>query len=665
MLKLFLTVAVYKLCTMPLNLRAISFAIAAQRLSPQVEAIKAAHPNDWMTSSKLTTQFYKQHGLNPASGCLLVLLDIFFFLAALCFGSPRTFLSGSGFFWVADLARYDGLIPLAWAGARYGQEIILQKMIWRNRDVSQVTVGYFVAGIVIWGAAWFFQWPAYVFAFWILMHFFYVIIAVVTVLTTKVPKPAPASPPGAPSPPSASPSPSPTTHRSPLAPSPPAIQPSPPLQPSPQSPYPGPGSPVGTSPAVPLAASPVGPCAAQNPAGQAGLSPTPAAKPFDLAGEIAKASPGGTIRIDPPGQEVQGPVVIAKPIIIEGQSGTIWANHGPVVSIESDGVVLRNVGIEITDNTAPLSGAAATALVVKNGLRPTFDHVSIRGDAEGVGGEEGVWRYPRAIVLGLVEAGRPHEFRLRLAVPVRCRLVADIAGLAFQPPEICRPDEVTLKLDSLPAGTRLRGHISLQGPTLNRTIFVTASISASASGAASGSDKVVYQPDDWDNVRRGPPPPPKPPPVQPAPVARSRSAAASAGHPLPAGTPVHVPTPAPHAPLGPMPASSAAPVPPTTVATSRAATAPARVPAPATSPSGAEPPHSPRSRQNLKDSVFGGAAETRKAPTQEGTIPTTPEPAPPLDQPEKTELPEPPKRRKVMRGGGMGVFGDSHDNKDK
>ena len=47
-------------------------------------------------------------------------------------------------------------------------------------------------------------------------------------------------------------------------------------------------------------------------------------------------------------REYPGPIVIRRPIILDGQGSTIWSLSGPVIHCQANGVVLRNIRIEVT-----------------------------------------------------------------------------------------------------------------------------------------------------------------------------------------------------------------------------------------------------------------------------------------------------------------------------
>ena len=221
----------------------------------------------------------------------------------------------------------------------------------------------------------------------------------------------------------------------------------------------------------------------------------------DIQSLIDSVGPGGTLRLEPPKREFEGPVVVRNPLTIEGQNATIWAAKGPVLSVEENGVVLEALNVEITGNEAQLSGREACALVIRRGLGVTLNDVTVRGNVDGLEEEEGEWRYPRSIRLRTIKAGHRHEFRVRLVAPVQCRLVSGIAGLAVEPRGLRGgPCEITFKLDPLASGTRIRGDIRIQTAFLTRQIKLTGNASDD-SKAVIGTGEVIWEPGDWGKTR--------------------------------------------------------------------------------------------------------------------------------------------------------------------
>jgi hypothetical protein len=252
----------------------------------------------------------------------------------------------------------------------------------------------------------------------------------------------------------------------------------------------------------------------------------------DLNSLIGSA-PGGVLTLDPPGKEFQGPVTVRRPITIRGQGGTIWAERGPVLVIESAGVVLEHLNVEITGRDESATGEAASAIVARSSP-PRMTQVAVRGHVLGIPGEEGEWRYPTAVRLGKVRAGVPHEFVVRLAVPVPCKIDSLVSGVTVSPTSLAAGVvDVTVRIDALAEGIRLRGPIRLVTHGLTRRIEFSGHLAADGPGVQTGTGQVVYEatacaapppavPAD-DTIITLPPPPPPPPrsaaPPPPPPVA--------------------------------------------------------------------------------------------------------------------------------------------------
>jgi hypothetical protein len=197
----------------------------------------------------------------------------------------------------------------------------------------------------------------------------------------------------------------------------------------------------------------------------------------DLQDRLDSLGAGETLKLEPAGREFQGPLTIRNPVILEGQGGTVWCPRGPVLIVESAGVELHNINLEVTANEAGLDGETACALRVAPNLSITLENVSVRGTVFGLDTEEGEWRYPRAIPLGSMKPGQAHEFKAKLVVPVPCRLVSKIDGLVVEPGQVKGgPVEITLKLAALPPGTRVRGEIWLKTALLTRRIAVNGNV---------------------------------------------------------------------------------------------------------------------------------------------------------------------------------------------
>jgi len=209
---------------------------------------------------------------------------------------------------------------------------------------------------------------------------------------------------------------------------------------------------------------------------------------------------GGTLILDPPNREFKGPLVIRKPMTIVGQNGTVWATEGPVISIESSGVLLEKVNIEVTGNEKDLLGDAACAIVMAREVGVTLKDVCVRGNIRGLRGEEGDWLYPRAIRMKL-RPNEEHDFDFKILSPVTGSLISQVVGLRLQPGDFTGGAEckVSLSVEALPSGTRLRGCILIKTGVARRIAILGNVLSE---GAAKPDCKVEY----WDTTGAETPP---------------------------------------------------------------------------------------------------------------------------------------------------------------
>lgn len=234
-----------------------------------------------------------------------------------------------------------------------------------------------------------------------------------------------------------------------------------------------------------------------------------------LQEQIDAVSQGGVLTLDISRGEYEGPIVITRPITIDGQGRSIWSKKGPVVSVETAGVTLTNLEIEVTGNEKKLSDEEACALAVEPGVQVALNDVVVRGNVVGVTEEEGVWRYPRSLRVGTVKANQPHEFTLKLAIPIPCRLKSEIAGLTLNPTSIRNSGvtDLALKIDPLSPGTRLRGSILMQTAFLTRRIMVGGNVARNAdSKTVEGTGQVLWEPEDAASIPASRPPTPAAPP---------------------------------------------------------------------------------------------------------------------------------------------------------
>lgn len=197
-------------------------------------------------------------------------------------------------------------------------------------------------------------------------------------------------------------------------------------------------------------------------------------------------------------QEYAGPIIINHPITIEGNGATIWALKGPVVSLKSPGVVLRNVKIECTGEDI---GQASDryALLIEPGLDFELKEIEVRGLVKGIPSEEGEWRYPLSLSLGVLLSKREYQYRLRLVVPVACRIMSTISGLEIIPQQLVPGiNEVVLHIENLPQDILISGLITIKTDLLKRSFSLCGTVNEYGDPPQNAQEiPVLWEPEDW------------------------------------------------------------------------------------------------------------------------------------------------------------------------
>ncbi|NCC60413.1 MAG: hypothetical protein EOM12_05640 [Verrucomicrobiae bacterium] len=209
--------------------------------------------------------------------------------------------------------------------------------------------------------------------------------------------------------------------------------------------------------------------------------------------------------------EIEGPAEITKPLTLVGNGCFIHAMHGPVLSILSKDVTIRDCCIEVAASGYPdsIDCKKADAVAVYTDSSPSFDRVFLVGNVKGVSQEEGDWHYPKSLNLGRMEPKKEYQCTMRCVLPVSCEIQSDIKGLKITPTKINtkKPTDIELLFDPFSPNTIISGWLYLKTKQFTRKIKVNANIAATpGKGAKAGTKKFVYKA-----------PEPKPPPQVAAP----------------------------------------------------------------------------------------------------------------------------------------------------
>lgn len=123
-----LTVAI-KLITFPLTYQQIRSAKSMREVQPLLEEAKKRYGKDKEKLSQETMRIYKENGINPAMGCLpmLIQMPIWFGLYGALLNLSRTEGFNQGFLWLPSLAHPDPYYILV--GLTIVTQFIVQRMM--------------------------------------------------------------------------------------------------------------------------------------------------------------------------------------------------------------------------------------------------------------------------------------------------------------------------------------------------------------------------------------------------------------------------------------------------------------------------------------------------------------------------------------------------------
>lgn len=103
-----------KLVLFPLNYKSFSSTAKMNVLKPEIDKLNEKYPkqDQAMQKQQAVMQLYKRAGVNPAAGCLPMLLQMPILIAMFRFFPSSIELRQQGFLWADDLSTYDSFITL-------------------------------------------------------------------------------------------------------------------------------------------------------------------------------------------------------------------------------------------------------------------------------------------------------------------------------------------------------------------------------------------------------------------------------------------------------------------------------------------------------------------------------------------------------------------------
>jgi YidC/Oxa1 family membrane protein insertase len=126
-LSIIILTVIVKTLLLPLTVKALRSTLAMQELQPKVKELQKKFGKDRQRLSAETMKLYQDHGVNPMSGCLPMLLQmpVFFglYFAIRSLSQDGVGVWAEGFLWIPDLASADPwkILPFAAAASQFVQ----------------------------------------------------------------------------------------------------------------------------------------------------------------------------------------------------------------------------------------------------------------------------------------------------------------------------------------------------------------------------------------------------------------------------------------------------------------------------------------------------------------------------------------------------------------
>lgn len=182
--------------------------------------------------------------------------------------------------------------------------------------------------------------------------------------------------------------------------------------------------------------------------------------------------------------EYQGPLVIKRPCVLRGGGATLWADRGPVLVIESPGVTVKDLRVEIT-------GPAAGTAIRTRDPGTALEDVAVCGSVEGLAGESAAWRLPAEVSLGEFASDRENVFCLELEAAGDAELVCPLRDVELFPTRLTAgKNRIDIRVGALRDNTILYGEILVR-TAVTRRIYITGK---ALMGAAPGTGNRLLTP---------------------------------------------------------------------------------------------------------------------------------------------------------------------------
>lgn len=134
----------------PLNKKQMDSMKAMQEVQPELEKIKKKYKDDQQTQQMKMMELYKEKGINPAAGCLPLLLQMPLLIALYQSIRGLAELEHASFLWLDSLTQTGDIALIAATGlVSFGQSFLQQKMTSGNAPGNQNSMMMFMMPLII------------------------------------------------------------------------------------------------------------------------------------------------------------------------------------------------------------------------------------------------------------------------------------------------------------------------------------------------------------------------------------------------------------------------------------------------------------------------------------------------------------------------------------
>lgn len=168
--------------------------------------------------------------------------------------------------------------------------------------------------------------------------------------------------------------------------------------------------------------------------------------------------------------EYEGPLIITRPCVVDGQHSTLWANSGPVLVVDSASVTLKNLRIEVTgcqEKDHPVTSLRSNYKDTK------LENIEINGAVEGLPGENTQWGVPSVIALGDFAADKENRFSVEFDAPRGAEIIHNLKDVVITPQRIKQGrNTISITTSNMRDNTILFGEMLIKTEVARR-IYIT------------------------------------------------------------------------------------------------------------------------------------------------------------------------------------------------